>query len=353
MVEREVPATLVEVLEATTTDEKLIFTAFGTVQANRELTVHPEVSGRVVDLSSQLVVGGILKKDQMMLKIDPRDYLTNIEQEKANLEKSKFDLQLEKGRQIVAEREWQLLDPSITSTQLGEELARRKPHIREKEAALKAAESRLAKSLLDLERTVLHAPFNALVTSEAVEVGDLITPQSTVATLVATDEFRVQVSLPFNQLDWITLPSGSNPGSAVTIVQEIGAGRSLEWKAHILRLLGDVDPRSRMARMLVAIDDPLGLKNGGKDRLLIGTYVRVEIEGPLVEDVVVIPRSALRDSTRVWVMNEKGELEFREVRLIFKDQDKVFVDQGLEEGDQIVVSTIPIPIEGMNLKVRS
>ena len=353
-VEREIKPTLVEVLLADKRDEYLVFNVYGTVQPNRELTLHPEVSGKVIEQSKNLVIGGLIKKDEILLKIDPRDYVTALEVAKAAVEKAKFELQREKGRQIVAEREWELLDPTIISTEIGEELARRKPHLREKEAALKAADSRMEKANVDLERTIIRSPFDALVIKETIEPGELVTQQSTIATLVATDEFRVQVSIPFNQLQWIDLPTNGDQGSQVTILQTLGEGRELQWKAHILRLLGDVDPKSRMARLLVGIGDPMGIYGDkANPPLLIGTYVRVEIQGPKVRDVIVLPREVIHNENEVWVKSEEGLLEIRKVKIVFKDQESVFVKDGIEEGDEIVVSSIPIPIPGMKLIVSA
>ena len=343
---------LVRTLIAERTDERVVITAFGTVQANREVSVRAEVSGRVMFQSKDLVVGGLVEKGNILLSLDARDYKNTVEQEKAAVERAKFELEVEQGRQVVAKREWEQLQGSLKTAEISEDLALRKPHLREKEAALEAALSRLKKAQIDLSRTTLRSPMNAIVISENVEQGDYVTPQTEIARLAATDEFRVQVSIPVSKLKWINIPQEDNgTRSPVQVIQDLG-GMSIVRKGRIMRLLGNLDPSGRMARLLVAIEDPLGLKNEGKSDfpLLIGSYIRVEIEGPLLEDVIVLPREALHEDNKVWVKNRNKQLDIRKVSIVQKHEDVVFIDEGIEEGEEIVISNLPLPVPGMTLR---
>lgn len=346
-------ATLVDLITAEKKDVAVKVAAFGTVQANRKLTLQTEVKGRVIELSSQLDAGGILKEGEVVLKLDPRDYIVVVEQERAKVEKAEFELILEKGRKLIAEKEWQLLDSSLKQGGVGKDLALRIPHLREKEAALQAARSSLERALIDLKRTVIKAPFNALVLDEFVEVGQQLSPQTNVATIVSTDEFRVQVSLPYDQIASLHLSSKKNNEKLpVTIIQEMGDDEEIRRRGYLLRVLGDLDPNGRMVQLLIVIDDPLNLmKNeAGRIPLFIGTYVEVVFEGPLLHDVIELPRTAIREDDTVWVMNSQGELEIREVKILSGDKYDVIVEKGVEDGDKVVVSAISVPLEGMKLK---
>ena len=349
----EPETTYVEVIEVHETAEPVSVNVYGTVQPNRELIVQAEVSGRVIEQNPNLDAGGLLSEGEIMLKIDPRNYITAVEQEKSNLEKALFDLKVEQGKKIVAEREWELLDPSIQGSDVGKELALRTAHIKQKEAAIQAARSSLEKAELDLERTVMRAPFNALVLEEFVEIGQLLSPQTKVAKIVSTDEFRVQVSVPFDELSWITIPQKSGEkGAPVTIVQDLGDSEKIERKGHVLRLLGSLDPNGRMARLLVVIEDPLGIHNPEFRTipLLIDTYVGVHIIGPTINNVFKLPRRALREGDRVWVLGDDNRLVVREVNVVSRTKDEVMV-KGLGDGERVVISSLPVAIPGMELKV--
>ena len=347
-------ATFVEVLTAHLQDERSVITAFGTVQAHQQITVQPEVSGLVVQQNPDLVKGGIIPEGVALLQIDPRDYQFAVDEEKAALAKAEFDLKVELGNQAVAQREWNLLKPSEGEiSDLSKQLALRRPHLKEKQIALKAAKSRLAKARLDLQRTILRAPFNALVLSESVEVGQLVNTQSSVAMLVGTDEFRAQVSVPIQQLNWITFPGpGARLGSRVRIIREIGNNESAIRSGRVVELLGDVTQNGRMAQVLVSIPDPLGLEEAKtvSRPLLLGEYVRVEIEGPILHNVVVLPRNTIREGNRVWVKNADDKLEVRPVEIVLSRKDSVLISHGVVEGDQIITSQLPAAIPGLSIR---
>ena len=351
---KEVKPTFVEVLTARVRDERAVIAAYGTVNNHQRLIVQPEVSGRVVKLNPRLVIGETLDKDAALLQIDPRDYQVAVNDQRAALAKAEFDLKMELGNQAVAKREWNLLNPSAGEVNaLSRQLALRRPHLKEKRIALAASQSRLRKAQLDLRRTVLRAPFNALVLKESVEVGQLVNPQSAVATLVGTDEFRVQVSVPIKQLEWIVFPGAGHPqGSPVRVIRERGNGEPVVRQGTVVELLGDVTQNGRMAQVLVSIADPLELEKPARGRrpLLLGEYVRVEIDGPELRDVVVVPRAAIREGSRVWVKDAGNQLEVRPVEVVLSRKETVLIGQGLRDGEAIITSQVPAAIPGLPLQ---
>lgn len=374
-VNQEAAPTLVEVLTVHAQDEQAVLQAYGTVRAHRELTLFPRVEGYVIAQHDDLTDGGLVRAGEVLLKIDPQDYRLAVDTERGNLARAEFELQVEQGNQVVAHQEWELLEPSIETSEMGRLLALRQPHLKEKRAAVDAAKSRLAQAELDLSRTVVPAPCNALVLKETVEIGQLVNARSAVATLVCTDVFRVEVSVPLNELGWVEFPDAaqSQPpnglsdvevrGSAVRIVRDLGNGQSVQWTGWVERLLGDVTENGRMARVLVLVPDPLGLKpfdpaqdssdEGYRSSLLLGEYVRVEILGPTLPQTIVLPRGSLREEERVWVYNTQGELEIRQVEVALRRRDSVLIRAGLEDGDQVVTSSLPAALPGMRLQAAA
>lgn len=352
--DRTLKPTLVEVLTARMQDERAVITAYGTVQAHRRLILQPEVGGRVVQLNPELVIGGILEKDEALLRIDPRDYQFAVDEQRASLAEAEFDLKVELGNQAVAKREWNLLKPSSGEiSALSQQLALRRPHLKEKYVALQAAKSRFRKAQLDLQRTIVRTPFHALVLQESVEKGQLVNVQSSVATLVDVDEFRVQVSVPIHQLEWITFPgSGRSQGARVRVIREIGNDEPVGRRGTVVELLGDVTENGRMAQVLVAIQDPLELDKpeNGRRPLLLGEYVRVDIEGPVLRDVIVLPRPTIREGSRVWVKNAENQLEVRQVDVVLSRKDTVLISRGLQDGDQVITSQLTAAIPGLLLQ---
>jgi RND family efflux transporter MFP subunit len=328
----------------------------GTVLAAKRVVLQPEVSGRIVGQSSQLLPGGLFRKGDIILRIDPRDYETAVKQQEAAVEQARLEVQLEKGRQVIAQREWKLLEEDIALDQASQELALRKPQRKNAQVSLEAAESTLEQARLQLERTRVYAPFNAVVQEELVDEGQLVNPQTRLATLIGTDQFWVQVSIPVDRLRWLAF-SGTEgtDASDVTVIQEVSGDAQIERPARLVRLLGDLDPVGRMARVLVEIDDPLDLESDANPHtipLMLGAYVRVEIKGKSVEEVFAVPRTSIREGDQVWIMDEEDRLVFRPVEVLHRSKDRVLIRNGLEGGERIVTNRIPSPLPGMKLRTE-
>lgn len=347
--------TLVRVSAVEAYTEPVRVPATGVVRAARQLVLQPEVTGRVIEHSPALVPGGLASAGEVLVRVDPRDYELMVKQQRAAVERARFELKLEAGRAGIAEREWELLEGRDGAASEGRDLALRKPHLANARASLVSAQGGLDRARLSVERAELRAPFNAVVLDESIEIGQLVSPASRLATLVGTDEVWVQVSLPIERLSQIALPDAAGGAGALChIVLDGAEGVVQEREGRVLRVLPDLDPQGRMARLLVSVEDPLGLREaGGGSRaglsLLLGSYVRVEIEGHGFDGVVRIPRAALRNGDRVWVMNGEDLLEVRDVEVAWRMRDAVLVAAGLAPGDRVVTSRISTPIPGMRL----
>ena len=360
--------TPVKVLEITHTTEQVVVEAQGTVMAAQQVQVRPEVSGRIVKLSPSLVPGGRFAAGEMIAAIDDRDYRAQLAARQEAVARARLALRQEQARQALAEEEWQLLEGSVTTEESNRELVLRVPQIEQAEASLAAAESALAKAELDLERCTMRAPFNAVVLREQVDRSQLVGPQTEVATLAGTDAYWVQVSLPVEHLAWIEIPGGRGTtaaaapadGSTAAIVHRAGAVE-IRRQGQVERLLGDVDPAGRMARLLIVIDDPLNLRGeAGELPLLIGSYVTVEIRGRTIEDAVVIPRRALREVRSdgdggaregLWIMDADDRLEVRNAEVVWRTEETMILSDTLADGERLITSTLATPIDGMKLAV--
>jgi len=356
--EEQVVPVAVTPIEHTT--EQVKVTAQGTVTPARQVQVRPEVTGRIVEMSARLIPGGYFPKGATMARIDARDYEARLAAQRDMVAQATLRLEQERARQSVARQEWELLEDSIPPDQANRDLALRIPQIESAEASLAAAKSALAKAEVDLERCTLTAPFNAQVIRENVDQGQVVNPQTEVAMLAGTDQYWVQVSIPVEYLSWIEIPSAGGEGSPASVIQKTGNGTIIR-EGHVVRLLGDLDPAGRLARLLVAIDDPLNRRTN-RDRLplLLNSYVTVEIAGRTMENVIEIPRSAIRDldgeatgdgrnREGIWIMDEEDRLRIEPVEVAWRTRDAVFVANGLRDGDRLVTSNIPTPIQGMKL----
>jgi RND family efflux transporter MFP subunit len=358
-------ALLVDAQPVTRTRHEVSVRANGTVIAAEQVLLAPEINGRVVWTSDQLVPGGRFRRGEPVFRIDPRDYRLAVEAQSAEVQRAQLELQLEEGRQRVAEREWNLFESTRAPAEPGSEsgpteasssddLALRRPQRETAEVTLRSARSAAERARLALSKASLTAPFNAMVVNENVDVGQLVGPATQAATLVGTDAFWVRVSVPLASLANLQLPDGDTPGPVVRVSQQVG-GRRIERTGRVLRLLPDLDSVGAMARLLVAIEDPLALSeaNRGSLPILLGSYVDVEIEAAPLESAVEVPRVALREGNRVFVMTNDDTLSVRTVEVAWSRDESVLVTSGLEHGERIITSRVPTPVDGMPLRTAA
>lgn len=344
--EKPLEGTLVDVIQIGARRHDVDLHAKGTVVPAKEVVLQAELGGRVIWQSPDLVAGGRFKEGQPIVRIDPRDYQLAVESARSQVNQAKLEMSLEKRRGEVAKREWNAFG-EVDVSEEQRALAQREPQLESTRLALKAAQSALKKSQLDLTRTTLRAPFNAMVVSEGVDTGQLVSPQSSVARLVGTDEYHVQVSVPVSALRTVAARTGDSPGSAAKIIQRAGA-ETIERPGEVIRQLPDLDPGGAMARLLVRIENPLG--KSGDLPLLLGSFVDVAIEAEPIENAIRLPRVALRNGRNVYVMNDDDTLEIRDVEIAWTEPEAVLVTGGLEANERVVTSRIPTPVPNMLLR---
>jgi RND family efflux transporter MFP subunit len=346
------PVPLVETAEISPGREKVIVEVFGTVVPSKRITLQSEVEGRIIEQNPELIPGGLIGRDDMVIQIDPSDYELLVNGYRAELEEAMFERDLEQGRQVIAGREWTLMEEEIETSEAGKRLALREPHLKLVKAKVEKAESRLAAAELALKRTTVRAPFNALVLEEFIDKGQLVSRQTSLVTLVGTDQFRVQVSVPVSVLPRISSPGASgHKGSAAKVLFEAVSGAAVIRHGYVLRIMGDLDPEGRMARILIAIDDPFNLQAGGRDgKILLGSYVKVRIDAGVLDDVYRIPRQALREGNMIWVKDSADTLQIRPVTVVWRRKDDVLVNVDLKQGERLILSRLQSPLPGMAVK---
>ena len=335
-------AYVVEVAPLKAGSQRVTLQATGTVTPAIGITLRARVAGEIIEVSPEFIDGGTFRQGEQILKIDPADYQLALEQKKAALAEAEFQLKLEEGQRDIAAREWELIVSDDESDDSDRELALRVPHLKYRAAKLEAAKAELEKAELDLARTDVRAPFNAVVVDRLTDLGTQATLQDSLATLAGFDVFYVRTSIPVDQLQWIECDPEN--GSPARVTRGMGDVR----KGRVVRLESQIEEKGRMARVLIAIENPLQ----GESPVLLNEYVRVEIEGAPVEEAYRLPRAALHGDQFVWLATPMGALEIREVDVAWRDASSVIVTGGLNDGERLILTNLSTPINGMKLRVE-
>ncbi|MEM6797711.1 MAG: efflux RND transporter periplasmic adaptor subunit, partial [Acidobacteriota bacterium] len=293
---------LVEAVQVTPGTFPIAVEGQGEVGARTRVEVLPEVSGRVIEVHPNLVTGGRLRAGETLVTLDPRDYELAVESARASIAGAETLIEQEQAEAEAALAEWRAVHGDAEPPKL----LVREPQVRRLEAERAAAEAQLASARLNLERTRIRLPFDAIVQRESVDRGQFLNQGRAVATVYGTDAVEIRVPLDDAELRWFDLPRGAGSGPKATVSAEF-AGQRRSWPGRVERLEGEVDPRTRQVHLVVRVDDPF---DGDGPPLLPGTFVDVEIEGRALENVLKIPRHALRPGDVVWTVKD-GALKIR------------------------------------------
>ncbi|WP_432798999.1 efflux RND transporter periplasmic adaptor subunit [Poriferisphaera sp. WC338] len=327
--------------------------AFGTVEPARTIDIQPRVTGVITSIHPNLVPGQFLPADQVIANIEADDYKIAKVQREADLIKATSDLQIEKGRQSVAEREYNMLANTSELAEDDKALILRKPQNQIAEANILSAQNALDRAELDLARTTIHVPFNATVMQKHTDLGALVSPSTRIVSLIGTDQYWLRLLVPTNDLKWIF--SSENKNHSATIFNDYA------WKhlaknsrnATVAQLAPELEIKGRLAQIILTVDDPLALKpqNADQPKLLISMYVRSIITGPTLDNVYVIPRKAVHDNNTVWIMNSENKLDIRTIDPIWENDQYMITRSALQPNDQLVISNIATPSAGITLKI--
>ncbi|MBT8422197.1 MAG: efflux RND transporter periplasmic adaptor subunit [Gammaproteobacteria bacterium] len=308
----------------------------GNVRPRTETVLSAEVAGSIISVSDSFVAGGVFRKGDVLLRIDPSNYTVAVEQARALLEQR----QIEYDGAIKLKQSGYQADASVASAA----------------AALASAKAGLTRAQRDLQRTYIKLPYDGMVKSKDVDVGQFVNAGSRLGVTFATDYAEVRLPLTDQDLAFIDLPdSGNGSGPRVTL-EATRKGVLRTWEAVITRTEGVVDENTRVTYAVARLDDPYGFNNGepGNDAavpLPVGSFVKARIEGVTMPDVIRVPRPVLRGRNEMLFVEDDNTLRLRNVVVLRTDQNYAYIMSGTEPGERVVLTAIESPVNGMKVRV--
>jgi RND family efflux transporter MFP subunit len=344
----------VDVAEVVKQNVRIEVQAQGTVTPVQETTILAEVKGRIIEVAEAFHVGGFVSRGDVLLRIDPRDYQTSLLHAQAALESAESLLVQEKGRAQVALREWEKLPKNSQRTEEAKDLYLRKPQLEEADANLLAAQADLNTARDNLERTIIRAPYDALIRQKQTDLGQFVGAGTPLADIFSVETAEVRLPIPQSKLDYLELPGleGYENGSAIDLYTDV-SGDIKHWSARLHRTEGVFDERSRVLFTVARIDDPYGLRHPDRLPLRVGTFVNANIEGRELNDVVVLPRYILRAGGYVWVVDESMHLRNRKVTSLRTGGDQIYISAGLADGDLVSLTSLDASFAGVKAEIMS
>ena len=351
--------TWAEVVVAEPQSLRLSVTAQGTVEPRMETDLVAEVGGRIVEVATALQAGGFFESGEVLARVDGRDYENALARAKAALDRARSELAVRgksKKRMDSLGGQGLASESNVDDAVNAERIAR---------ANLAEAVAVHAKAELDLERTTVRAPFDGRVRNRHIGAGQFVMPGARLARIYATDLAEIRLPLSVDDLAFLDLPlaysaaSSSIAAPAVQLRADMGV-RVGRWSGEIVRTEGVLDPLTRNVVAVAQVEDPFGRRSGDghgssgtaeTSPLAPGLFVDAEISGRHVDRVFALPAAAYRPGAGLLLVDEEDRLEIRAVEVLRRDARQVFVTEGIEAGERVVISAIESPIAGMKMRV--
>lgn len=345
-------AMLVNVTPVSRNDYRPVFVTTGTVRPVREISLSPLVGGEIIDRAQNFNPGATVAKGTVLLQLDPSDYKNTLQLRKSELQEARANLVIEEGRQEIARRDYQQSNETLSEE--NEALVLRIPQLNTARSKVDAAKAAVDQARLDLERTVVKAPFDLQILDRYVDVGSQVSPGDELGHMVGVEEYWVEVRVPQSRLRWLSFSADkSEKGAEVRIRNRAAWGEDEYRIGRLYRMVGDLNEQTRLVRALVSVNDPLDLESTGETRLplMIGAFVETGIAGQEVKNVVKLNRDYVRKGQTVWVMDD-GALRIQDVEILLTDSEHAYISKGLEDGEKVVTTNLATVVDGAPLRIE-
>lgn len=341
-------ALAVKILKMESAQAVLSIESQGSVVPRTRTSLISEVSGAVLEVSPQFMVGGTFEKGDTLLTLDSTDYEVGFQRAEASLISRQAQLTFEQARATQAEKEWAMTGRPSDEAPI---LALRKPYLAEARANVLQAEAEVKQARQKLRRTTIRAPYAGMVSAKLVDVGQYVTVGTPLGESFAIDVVEIRLPLTDKDLSMMNKVEFSNAADAPKLVLSASVGgENVTWNADLVRSEGVVDQLNRAQYVVAQVADPYGIISPASGPvLLVGTFVRAFISGKTLSDVYRVPRHAMLEGSQVALVDAESRLRLTSVETTFGDDDFYYVSAGLKTGDEVIVSAIGTAIEGMKV----
>ena len=330
-----IPAVETRVVQPATV--QLSLTSQGILQPATEVQLVSQLAGRITYIAPGLVAGGSFRQGDVLLKTDPARLQMELQKARANLAQARLNEQ-----EIKAGLEAR---SAIDRQQAASELASGKPQRELAEAGTAAALAAYQLAQQQLANSELTAPFNGRVLARNVELHEQLSPGMPIARIYASDRFQVRLPVTRQQLALVQTADDGKPGSTVVINDPVSG---IRWQGHIQRSEGHV-AANRLVYLVAALE-LAQLPADRRHQVLPGSLVQAEISSRPIDNVIAIPAAALRANNTVWLLGPDKRLQIRNVELLHRDRDQVYLTAGLTAGERLITSHLAAVTEQMVLR---
>lgn len=318
----------------------------GRIQASHKSKLSAEVSGTIIKVYSNLFIGSIISKDELLYQIDPRDYDIKIQIAKAKVAQAKVQLEEEKAKSKQALVEWE----RSGLKQKASDFLLRKPQLQHARAHLKASRAELKQAKLQRSRTEIRAPFNAIIQRKYADLGQYLRQGSDLLEISSTEHPEIRLPLSQTQYQHLTRQSNYRDKllNQLIPVKLTQIGQPHQWNAVLIRDESMLDS-STLEHVVVA----RLMNDTTVPSLPLESFVQAKIQGPLLKSVFVLPISSLTNQDKIFLIDHESKLKSLSLQILWKNAHQLITKNGLQNGDQVCITTLKRAIDGTAVSIQN
>lgn len=330
-------------------DYQIKIKSTGTTTPITQTVLTSEVGGEVIYRSKKFSEGSSVISGEILAKIDDTDLQLQYKNALLQLASAEVQFAVQQAEAEIAQEAWDQVGEGIP-----QELTTKKPQLKQAKAALEVAKAQVQSAEKKLNKTEITAPYTGRIQNINIDLGSTIIPGQPVGSMYTSNEIEVTLSVKDSDLQFLDIPMDGrklNPDQkSIVIIKSLYKGEMQEWAGNLERVDGVIDPMTRMIKLIANFKN--NFIEETKPILPIGLFVEAEINGKQLEDIFMIPNSALTPNDELLFLNQDDALEIRKVSVLTKMKNHILVKEGMEAGERVVISKLSIATNGMLVNPR-
>ena len=330
-------------------DYQIKIKSTGTTTPITQTVLTSEVGGEVIYRSKKFSEGSSVISGEILAKIDDTDLQLQYKNALLQLASAEVQFAVQQAEAEIAQEAWEQVGKGTAK-----DLTAKKPQLKQAKAALEVAKAQVQSAEKKLDKTEITAPYTGRIQNINIDLGSTIIPGQSVGSMYTSNEIEVTLSVKDSDLQFLDIPMDGrklNPDQkSIVIIKSVYRGEMQEWAGNLERVDGVIDPMTRMIKLIANFKN--NFIEETKPILPIGLFVEAEINGKQLEDIFMIPNTALTPNDELLVLNQDDTLEIRKVKVITKMKNYILVKEGMKAGERVVVSKLSIATNGMLVNPR-
>ncbi|MDG1090085.1 MAG: efflux RND transporter periplasmic adaptor subunit [Candidatus Marinimicrobia bacterium] len=330
-------------------DYQIKIKSTGTTTPITQTVLTSEVGGEVIYRSKKFSEGSSVISGEILAKIDDTDLQLQYKNALLQLASAEVQFAVQQAEAEIAQEAWEQVGEGIP-----QELTTKKPQLKQAKAALEVAKAQVQSAEKKLNKTEITAPYTGRIQNINIDLGSTIIPGQPVGSMYTSNEIEVTLSVKDSDLQFLDIPMDgrklNSDQKSIVIIKSLYKGEMQEWAGNLERVDGVIDPMTRMIKLIANFKN--NFIEETKPILPIGLFVEAEINGKQLENIFMIPNSALTPNDELLFLNQDDALEIRKVSVLTKMKNHILVKEGMKAGERVVVSKLSIATNGMLVNPR-